>query len=86
MKLALPLPGGGLSIATFGEITAATNSTPAMKGPNGLEAAQSIGALIVVLHQRQLAERARVVDSFHAFNSMQTQERFRALFHGKKAK
>ncbi|MEW2914817.1 CHAD domain-containing protein [Leisingera sp. JC11] len=58
-------------------------SSPAMKGAMGLEAAQSIGALIAILHQRQSAERARVAESFSTFNSSQTQDRFRFLFHCK---
>lgn len=52
--------------------------------PGNLQAAQSVGALIVVLHGRQLAERARVVDSFAAFNSAETRQTFRDLFHGGK--
>lgn len=50
----------------------------------GLEIAQSVGALIAVLHQRQLAERAKVVESFARFNSRETQKTFRDLFHGGK--
>jgi CHAD domain-containing protein len=50
----------------------------------GLEIAQSVGALIAVLHQRQLAERAKVVESFARFNSSETQKTFRDLFHGGK--
>ncbi len=46
-----------------------------------LAIASSIGALIAVLHQRQLDERARVVASFAAFDSADTQARFRTLFH-----
>ncbi|MBE9639450.1 CHAD domain-containing protein [Salipiger mangrovisoli] len=52
--------------------------------PGDLQAAQSVGALIVVLHGRQLEERARVVGSFAAFNSAATRETFRDLFHGGK--
>ncbi len=44
--------------------------------------ASSIGALIVILHQRQLKERVRVVSSFAQFNSPDVQSRFRLLFHG----
>lgn len=50
----------------------------------GLEIAQSVGALIAVLHQRQLTERAKVVESFAGFNSRETQNTFRDLFHGGK--
>lgn len=46
-----------------------------------LELAQSVGALIAVLHQRQLEERDKVVDSFARFNSAATQKTFRDLFH-----
>ena len=49
-----------------------------------LELAQSVGALIAILHQRQSEERARVVDSFARFNSAGTQKTFRDLFHGGK--
>lgn len=48
--------------------------------------AQGIGALIVVLNEKQLAERARVVDSFAAFNDARTRATFKRLFHSKKAK
>ena len=48
--------------------------------------AQGIGALIVVLNEKQLAERARVVDSFAAFNDAQTRATFKRIFHSKKAK
>lgn len=49
-----------------------------------LELAQSVGALVAVLHQRQLEERGKVVDSFAHFNSDGTQQTFRDLFHGGK--
>jgi ABC-type methionine transport system ATPase subunit len=49
-----------------------------------LELAQSVGALVAVLHQRQLEERGKVVDSFAHFNSAGTQKTFRDLFHGGK--
>ncbi|WP_071673427.1 CHAD domain-containing protein [Nioella nitratireducens] len=49
-----------------------------------LELAQSVGALIAVLHQRQLEERGKVVESFARFNSAETQQTFRDLFHGGK--
>jgi CHAD domain-containing protein len=49
-----------------------------------LEIAPSVGALIAVLHGRQLAERERVVATFEGFNSRQTQATFRALFHARK--
>ena len=49
-----------------------------------MQLAQSVGALIAVLHQRQLTERQKVVESFAAFNSPETQATFRDLFHGGK--
>lgn len=49
-----------------------------------LDLAQSVGALIAVLHQRQLEARARVVSSFAEFNSPETQASFRELFHAGK--
>ncbi|WP_353472827.1 CHAD domain-containing protein [Salipiger sp. H15] len=49
-----------------------------------LQVAQSVGALILVLHERQLAERARVEESFAAFDSAGTRQTFRDLFHGGK--
>uniref|UniRef100_A0A2A3JW13 Metal-binding protein n=1 Tax=Alloyangia mangrovi TaxID=1779329 RepID=A0A2A3JW13_9RHOB len=52
--------------------------------PGNLQIAQSVGALVLVLHERQLAERARVVGSFAAFNSDETRQTFRDLFHGGK--
>ena len=52
--------------------------------PDNLQIAQSVGALVLVLHERQLAERARVVGSFAAFNSAETRQTFRDLFHGGK--
>ena len=44
--------------------------------------ALSAGALIAVLHQNQLDARAQVEQKFQAFNSPETQRRFRALFRG----
>ncbi|MDP1592616.1 MAG: CHAD domain-containing protein, partial [Gallionella sp.] len=46
-----------------------------------LHVAQSVGALTAVLHLRQIEERAKIVDSFALFNSLQTQSTFRELFH-----
>lgn len=47
-----------------------------------LHVAQSVGALIAVLHNLQLKERAKVVKSFSQFNSPQTQQTFKELFQG----
>ena len=58
------------------------------KWPDGVdvEVAQSVGALVAVLHRRQAEERARTVDSFVRFNSPETQQAFRDLFHARKEK
>lgn len=45
-----------------------------------LDVAQSIGALIAVLHSRQLEERAKVTKTFAQFNRPTTQQTFRELF------
>ena len=50
-----------------------------------LEVAQSIGALLAMLHGRQLKERAKIMNSFARFNSPETQQLFRELFQAKKA-
>ncbi|WP_374302072.1 CHAD domain-containing protein [Paracoccus sp. (in: a-proteobacteria)] len=47
--------------------------------------AQSVGALIAVLHARQKRERARVKSSFEQFDSPETRSMFRDLFYGKGA-
>lgn len=49
-----------------------------------LEIAQSVGALIVVLHGKQMEERNKVVESFKRFNDKTTRKTFRELFHVKK--
>lgn len=51
--------------------------------PQDVAIAQSIGALTVVLHQRQTDERARVVSSFAHFDSPAVQSKFRELFDRK---
>lgn len=50
-----------------------------------LAIASSIGALIAVLHQRQLDERARVVSSFATFDSPEVRAKFQTLFHAEGA-
>ena len=45
--------------------------------------AQSIGALIAVLHVRQTEERARIMSRFSRFDSAEIRAQFRTLFHGK---
>lgn len=47
-----------------------------------LDMAKSVGALIAVLHQRQLEERARVSRSFAEFDSPDVQDSFRSQFQG----
>jgi CHAD domain-containing protein len=44
-----------------------------------LEIARSIGAMTTVLHQRQDAERARVMQTFAAFDAPKTRAGFKAL-------
>lgn len=48
-----------------------------------LSVAKSIGALIAILHQRQLQERARVMDNFAHFDSKAVRHSFRTLFRDK---
>ncbi len=45
-----------------------------------LELAQSVGALIAMLHRLQIEERARVTESFARFDSSETRRTFRTLF------
>lgn len=49
--------------------------------PHKLEIAQSIGALVIVLHQKQVAEREKIIDAFARFNSNKMQRTIRELFH-----
>jgi CHAD domain-containing protein len=49
-----------------------------------MDIAQSIGALTAVLHQRQVAERAKTVESLRRFNSPAVRKTFRKLFHARK--
>jgi len=46
-----------------------------------LTVAKSVGALIAVLHQQQLAERALVVSNFAVFDEETTRQQFRQLFY-----
>lgn len=52
--------------------------------PRKLEIVQSLGALVVVLHQNQMAEREKIVAAFTNFNGDRTQQTFRQLFHAGK--
>ena len=56
------------------------NASDKSNGSN-LAVAQSVGALTAVLHQRQIAERAKIVESFAQFNGPEIQATFRDLFH-----
>lgn len=49
--------------------------------PHGIEIAQSVGALIAVLHRRQAEERDRITGSFETFSSPQVRRAFQDLFH-----
>jgi CHAD domain-containing protein len=42
--------------------------------------AQSVGALIYALHQRQLVERSKVVSKFYSFDNAKTQIKFKTLY------
>lgn len=52
--------------------------------PRKLEIVQSLGALVVVLHQNQAVERERIVAAFADFNADRTRQTFRQLFHAGK--
>lgn len=55
--------------------------------PGQFEIAQSVGALVVVLHQKQVAERQKIVAAFARFNSEKMQRNIRKLFHeGKRSR
>ncbi|WP_019956278.1 CHAD domain-containing protein [Yoonia vestfoldensis] len=45
-----------------------------------LELAQSIGALVAMLHRLQIEERAKVMDGVARFDRAETRQRFRSLF------
>ena len=45
-----------------------------------LAVAKSVGALIAMLYQKQLAERAKVISNFKIFDSLTTQRQFQTLF------
>ncbi|WEF24796.1 CHAD domain-containing protein [Paracoccus sp. S3-43] len=49
--------------------------------PHKLDMAQSVGAVVIVLHQKQLAEREKIVAAFTRFNSDRMQRTIRRLFH-----
>lgn len=58
---------------------------PQAQSPHSLEIAQSLGALIGVLHNGQLQERAKIMKNFARFNSPAIQQTFSALFQAPKA-
>ncbi len=49
--------------------------------PRRLEIAQSIGALVTVLHQRQIVEHEKIVQAFAHFSGDGMRQAFRRLFH-----
>lgn len=51
--------------------------------PDRLEIAQSIGALIAVLHDRQQAERGRIATGFEGFSDARTRDTYRDAFSDK---
>ncbi len=67
-------------------LQAAMQQYSATQGSSGLEIAQSVGALIAVLHRRQLQERAKVARNAAKFNHPATQQIFRTLFNASKAR
>ncbi len=55
--------------------------THASKGrKQDITVAKSVGALIAMLYQKQLAERAKVISNFKIFDSLTTQQQFQTLF------
>jgi len=55
--------------------------THASKGrKQDMAVAKSVGALIAMLYQKQLEERAKVISNFKIFNSQTTQQQFQKLF------
>ena len=61
-------------------LSQAMQSLSATDSPPDVEVAQSVGALIAVLHGRQLEERAKVTQNLIQFDSPQTREAYRLLF------
>jgi len=49
-----------------------------------LEIVQSIGALVVVLHQRQTVEREKILTAFADFNNQEMRRAFRRLLRARK--
>lgn len=45
-----------------------------------MSVAKSVGALIAMLHQKQLEERAKVISNFKIFDRLKTQQQFQKLF------
>lgn len=55
--------------------------THASKGrKQDMTVAKSVGALIAMLYQKQLEERAKVISNFKVFDSLTTQQQFQKLF------
>ncbi len=56
--------------------------TNASKGrKQDISVAKSVGALIAMLYQKQLEERAKVITNFQIFDSLSTQQQFKKLFN-----
>jgi len=56
--------------------------THASKGrKQDISVAKSVGALIAMLYQKQLEERAKVISNFQIFDSLTTQQQFQKLFN-----
>lgn len=68
-------------------LTAQLKDLGKVPGAAAVEIAPGIGALLTVLHQRQLSERARVMETFEAFDKPKIRQRFEELFgQGKQGK
>ena len=61
-------------------LSQAMQNLPVTNQPPDVEVAQSVGALIAVLHGRQLDERAKVTQNLIHFDSLQIREAYRLLF------
>jgi CHAD domain-containing protein len=91
-RLIKPLKGLQNNLGYFNDysvqqesLQAYLDQMPVRASKRTLEQAKSIGALIAALHDRQVAERARVVSNFEAFDSPEIRQTFRDLFKTQKA-
>ncbi len=90
-KLLKPLKGLQDNLGLFNDYSVQQESLrmavldlPGNQNGPDLEVAQSVGALIAVLHSRQRKERAKVAKSFEKFNSPKTRQTFSELFRERK--